>query len=61
MVIVPDASRTPDALARRLRMGATPVVARIAEGKLWLDLRTVLPEQDAALAEAVVVAYGFRG
>jgi hypothetical protein len=30
-----------------------PVVARVEGGRLLLDLRTVLPEQDTALAEAI--------
>src|SRR6267142_331464 len=37
----------------RLRTGATPVVARIEEERLLIDLRTVFPEQEAALAEAL--------
>jgi len=43
---------SPDQLARRLRQpprGRTPVVARIEEGHLLLDARTVLPEQDEEL------------
>ncbi len=44
---------TPDALARELRSGTPPVVGRIAEGQLLLDLRTVLPEQEQALIAAV--------
>ena len=34
---------------QRLRHGATPVIGRLAEGRLWLDLRSVSPEDDAAL------------
>jgi L-seryl-tRNA(Ser) seleniumtransferase len=40
-------------LAARLRMGSPPVVARIADGRVVLDLRTVFPEQDDALADAL--------
>jgi L-seryl-tRNA(Ser) seleniumtransferase len=36
-----------DALAARLRHGHTPVVSRIEDGRVLLDLRAVLPEQDA--------------
>jgi L-seryl-tRNA(Ser) seleniumtransferase len=47
------------ALARRLRAGNPPVVARIERNALLLDPRTVLPEQDellvAALARALAV------
>jgi L-seryl-tRNA(Ser) seleniumtransferase len=43
----------PDELARALRRARTPVIGRIAAGRLLLDLRTVLEEQEAALVEAV--------
>jgi L-seryl-tRNA(Ser) seleniumtransferase len=38
---------------RRCRMGDPPVVARIEEGRLLLDLRTVFEDEEAALVEAV--------
>jgi L-seryl-tRNA(Ser) seleniumtransferase len=43
---------------QRLRRGpvATPVVARIEDERLVLDLRTVFAEQEAALAEALAAA-----
>jgi L-seryl-tRNA(Ser) seleniumtransferase len=46
----------PDALAASLRHGATPVVARIHEGRVLLDPRTVLPEEDRALVRALADA-----
>ena len=42
------------ALGTALRRLATPVIARIEGGKVLLDLRTVLPEQDEALADALL-------
>jgi L-seryl-tRNA(Ser) seleniumtransferase len=45
-----------DGLSRRLRLGTPAVVARLADGRLIFDLRTVLPEQDDALAEAILAA-----
>ncbi|MBX7165622.1 MAG: L-seryl-tRNA(Sec) selenium transferase [Pirellulales bacterium] len=42
-----------DALAQRLRTGTPAVVGRINQGRLLLDLRTVFPPQDEALAAAV--------
>ena len=44
------------ALAARLRTGSPPVVARIHEGRVLLDLRSVPENDDTALAEAVAGA-----
>ena len=44
---------SPDSLAVSLRAATPPIVARIEDDRLLLDPRTVLPEQDAALIEAV--------
>ena len=44
---------TAHALAARLRAADPPVIARVAEGRLLLDLRTVFPEQDKALSQAL--------
>jgi len=41
------------AAERRLRANDPPVIARIEEKRLVLDLRTVLPEEDAELAAAL--------
>ncbi len=40
----------------RLSAGAAPVIARIEDERLLIDLRTVFPEQEAALAEALTWA-----
>lgn len=48
-------SNTPDALAARLRSGRPAVVGRIEKGQLLLDLRSVLPEQDTQLLEAIAM------
>lgn len=49
-------AEAPDLLLARLRAGAPPVVARIEDGCVVLDPRTVLPEQEPALWSAVVCA-----
>jgi L-seryl-tRNA(Ser) seleniumtransferase len=46
--------RRPDELARRLRTGDPPVVARVADDALVLDLRTVAPEEEEALLSALI-------
>jgi len=43
----------PDELARRLRQGTPPVIGRIADSRLLLDVRTVLEEQEQALIAVV--------
>ena len=44
---------SPDDLAARLRAGDLPVIGRIESGRLLLDLRTVAPDEDADLLEAL--------
>jgi L-seryl-tRNA(Ser) seleniumtransferase len=41
---------------RRLRKGALPVIGRVSEDRLLLDLRSVLPGEDTLLTEAVIRA-----
>lgn len=52
---------SPDRLARRLRQGSPPVVARIEDDRLVFDPRTVLPGQDRALLQAIVSAWRTDG
>ncbi len=42
-----------DELAERLRASDLPIIARVEEGRVLLDLRTVFPEQDAAVGAAL--------
>lgn len=46
----------PDALASRLRAGTPPVVARVEDGRLVLDLRTIAPDEDDTVIAAVAAA-----
>jgi L-seryl-tRNA(Ser) seleniumtransferase len=39
----------PNVLAERLRLAPVPVIARVDDGRVVLDPRTVLPEQEGAL------------
>lgn len=43
-----------DALAARLRAGAPPVVGRVEEERVLLDLRSIMPEEDAIVLRALV-------
>jgi len=47
-----------DEVAARLRGSDPPIVARVEEGHVLLDLRTVFPEQDEALVKAFQVLGG---
>jgi L-seryl-tRNA(Ser) seleniumtransferase len=47
---------SPAALEVQLRGRTPPIIARIENGRLLLDLRTVLPEQDALLAALLTSA-----
>jgi len=49
---------SPAALAERLRDQDPPVVAVVARDRVVLDLRTVLPGEEAPLARAVAAALG---
>jgi len=46
-------STDPDGLSRALRRHEPPVVARIAEGRVLLDARTVLPGEDTIVVSAL--------
>jgi L-seryl-tRNA(Ser) seleniumtransferase len=53
-VVLPSAAvALPAALAEPLRTAATPVVGRVHDGRLLLDLLAVPEDQDALLVEAV--------
>ena len=47
-----------DNLARRLRHADPPVVARLEEGRVLVDLRAVLPSQDPGIGSAIRGAWG---
>jgi len=47
------AGLSADEFATQLRQGATPVVARVEDGRVLIDLRTVFPEQEEVLASAL--------
>jgi len=48
--------RSADELAARLRCSSPPVIARVDEGRVLLDLRTVFPEQDEVLTQILAAS-----
>ncbi|MCG8586780.1 MAG: hypothetical protein MI757_18915, partial [Pirellulales bacterium] len=52
-VWIEPAAMSPDELAQRLRTGHVAAMGRVKEGRLLLDLRSVLPEQDDELVGAL--------
>jgi len=45
-----------DELAKQLRSSDPPVIARVEDGRVLLDLRTVLPEQDEVLGQVLAAS-----
>lgn len=43
----------PDAVHRRLRAGNPAVIGRVRDGRVLLDLRTVIPEEDPLVGDAL--------
>jgi L-seryl-tRNA(Ser) seleniumtransferase len=58
--LVVAATRNLNQAERELRRAPTPVIARIADDRLLLDLRTVFPEEEPALVEALERISGTR-
>jgi L-seryl-tRNA(Ser) seleniumtransferase len=58
LVALTHSTLTASRLAAALRAGRPPVIVRIADDLVLLDLRTVAPESEGALREAVLAAAG---
>lgn len=52
---------SPDRFARCLREHAVPIIARIEDGRVLLDARTVLPGEDDAVVAALRAAFEAEG
>jgi len=52
---------SPDEITARLRRGEVPIIARITDDKVIMDLRTVRPSEDETLARNTVVALAGGG
>jgi len=58
LVAVEAAGASASTLEERLRLGTPPVIARVAEDRLLLDPRTILPGQETPLVRAAAAAAG---
>ena len=54
LVALSCAGVSADELAARLRSADPPVIARVEDGRVLLDLRTVFPEQDEAVRATLI-------
>jgi L-seryl-tRNA(Ser) seleniumtransferase len=53
LLAVTCSDASADELSERLRASDPPVIARVEEGRVLLDLRTVFPEQDHLIVDAL--------
>lgn len=53
LIAISHSSFSPDAIAARFREAATPVIARISEDRVLIDLRTVHEPEEDLLVEAL--------
>jgi L-seryl-tRNA(Ser) seleniumtransferase len=58
LIAVTHSDLSADELSARLRASTPPVIARVEEGRVLLDLRTVFSEQDANVAAAIASLSG---
>jgi L-seryl-tRNA(Ser) seleniumtransferase len=54
LIAVTAQSLSADQLAERLRLGTPAIVARVEEGRVLLDLRTVFDDEDELIANALL-------
>jgi len=56
LLAVSSPSGDAGGIEQTLRRGAPPVIGRVQDGRLLIDLRTVLPEQDETVAACLIEA-----
>lgn len=56
--VVAVAALSADALVARWRARPLPLVGRVAEGRALVDLRSILPGEDADLTDALAESAG---
>ena len=53
LIALTHSDLSADELSTRLRASTPPIIARVEEGRVLIDLRTVFPEQDEVLVEVL--------
>jgi len=53
LIAITHSEKPAQDIEQQLRVSSPPIIARISEGKVLLDLRTVFPDQIAAIREAL--------
>ena len=53
LIAITHPSKSADELERKLRTSSPPIISRISDGKVLLDLRTVFPDEIPALLKAL--------
>jgi L-seryl-tRNA(Ser) seleniumtransferase len=61
LIALEHESLSADEIERRLRIGSPPIIGRISHGKVLLDLRTVAPEEETELIQALSLLANERG
>ncbi len=57
LIALRHSSLSPDAIDRNLRRNSPPVIARILEDKVLIDLRAVAADEEDELMEALLALY----
>ncbi len=55
-IVLTHATLSAEALSARLRESRPPIVARVEADRVWLDLRTIAPEEDPLVIPALASA-----
>ena len=54
LIAIRHAERSANEIAESLRLSSPPIISRIAEGQVLIDLRTVEPEEESEILEALI-------
>ena len=58
LIAITAASLSADELAERLRLSEPPIIARVEEGRVLLDLRTIFEDEELLVVQAILLIAG---